>query len=131
MADISPKDGYLFLCPLEDLQSGDVSGKRFRHPDLAAYWSLDPSGIERLSHWKANILGFPSLAFKMKIWGRSWDDSVYSGLRQFHRGKGFDPESQDVARHMGIPLYRSPWLNDDNEINGECTVALPDCFPDK
>ncbi|KAJ7111709.1 hypothetical protein C8R44DRAFT_558510, partial [Mycena epipterygia] len=94
---------YLFLCPLQDLRTGE--GTRFRHPDIAAYWSLDPSGRERLSHWKASMLGFPALGFKMKLWGRSWNDSVYAGLRRFHLGKGFDPNSQDIARHMGVPLY--------------------------
>jgi hypothetical protein len=73
---------------------------------------MDPTGVKRLSHWKATMLGFPALAFKMKIWTRSWDESVYAGLRQFHRGKGFDPDTQDVARHMGVPLYESPWIND-------------------
>ncbi|KAJ7230805.1 hypothetical protein C8J57DRAFT_1386955 [Mycena rebaudengoi] len=34
----------------------------------------------------------------------SWDASVYTGLHQFHRGKGFDPDSLDVARHLGYPL---------------------------
>ncbi|KAJ7189985.1 hypothetical protein GGX14DRAFT_55672 [Mycena pura] len=109
MADISPTGGYLFLCPLEDLRSEDG---HFGHPNLAAYWSLDPSGNERLSHWKAIMLGFPALSFKMKLWGRSWNGSVYSGLRQFHSGKGFDADSQDVARHIGVPLYESPWIND-------------------
>ncbi|KAJ7906962.1 hypothetical protein B0H13DRAFT_2332922 [Mycena leptocephala] len=28
---------------------------------------------------------------------------VYAGLRQFHRDKGFDPDSQDVA---GYPIYQ-------------------------
>ncbi|KAJ7755486.1 hypothetical protein B0H16DRAFT_715739 [Mycena metata] len=37
---------------------------------------------------------------------RSWDASVYAGLRKFHRAKGFDPDSQDVARHLGYPLYQ-------------------------
>ncbi|KAF7353337.1 hypothetical protein MSAN_01521900 [Mycena sanguinolenta] len=35
----------------------------------------------------------------------SWDNSVYEGLRRFHQGKGFDPDSQDLARHLGYPLF--------------------------
>jgi hypothetical protein len=42
----------------------------------------------------------------MEVWGKSWDASVYTGLRQFHQAKGFDPDSQDVARHLGQPLYQ-------------------------
>jgi hypothetical protein len=42
----------------------------------------------------------------MTIYGMSWDASIYTGLRQFHRAKGFDPDSQDVARHLGKPIYQ-------------------------
>ncbi|KAJ7153842.1 hypothetical protein C8R46DRAFT_897824, partial [Mycena filopes] len=73
------------------------------HP---AYWSLDPSGVERLSTEEATRLGFPPLELTTKVWGMSWDASVYDGLRQFHQAKGFNPESQDVARHLGYPLYQ-------------------------
>ncbi|KAF8195290.1 hypothetical protein K438DRAFT_1760946 [Mycena galopus ATCC 62051] len=39
-----------------------------------------------------------------------WDLGLYSGLHQFYRSKGFDPESQDLARHLDLPapLYRLP-----------------------
>ncbi|KAJ7758805.1 hypothetical protein DFH07DRAFT_448402 [Mycena maculata] len=96
--------GYLFLCPLADLQS-DIPTS-FRNPDCAAYWSLDPSGVERLSTYDAIHLGFPTTRLEMDVSGRSWDGSVYTGLRQFHQGKGFDPYTQDLARHMGYPLYQ-------------------------
>ncbi|KAJ7448414.1 hypothetical protein FB451DRAFT_1289209 [Mycena latifolia] len=42
----------------------------------------------------------------MRVEGYSWDGSVYTGLRQFHQGKGFDADSQDVARQLGYPLYQ-------------------------
>jgi hypothetical protein len=42
---------------------------------------------------------------KTEIWARSWSASHYEGLRQFHQGKGFVADSQDVARHLGYPLY--------------------------
>jgi hypothetical protein len=51
-------------------------------------------------------LGFPSISLSMQISAQSWDASVYTGLRQFHQAKGFDPDSQDVARHLGMPLYQ-------------------------
>jgi hypothetical protein len=53
----------------------------------------------------ATALGFPCISLSTKIEGWSWDDSVYAGLREFHRAKGFDPDSQDIARHLGEPLY--------------------------
>ncbi|KAJ6462830.1 hypothetical protein C8R45DRAFT_793063, partial [Mycena sanguinolenta] len=69
------------------------------------YWSLDPSGIDCLSLDDATRLGFPSFELTATAYGCYWDSSVYEGLCQFHQAKGFDPYSQDVARHLGLPLY--------------------------
>ncbi|KAF7337088.1 hypothetical protein MVEN_02146000 [Mycena venus] len=75
-------------------------------PDCPAYWSLDPSGAERLSTEEAVELGFPSMRLLMRLGVWSWNGNVYATLRQFHQAKGFDPESQDIARHLGLPLYQ-------------------------
>ncbi|KAJ7168969.1 hypothetical protein C8R46DRAFT_1092955 [Mycena filopes] len=99
----TPPPGYLFLCPSEAFKTGPLT---FKWPDCPAYWSLDPSGIDRLSTEEATRLGFPSMELRTEVEGRSWNASVYAGLRQFHEAKGFDPDSQDVARHLGYPLYR-------------------------
>jgi hypothetical protein len=98
-----PPTGYLFLCPPEIFRTAPSS---FRWPEFPAYWSLDPSGVERLSMEDATALGFPSISLSTEIMGRSWDDSVYAGLRQFHQAKGFDPDSLDVARHLGYPIFQ-------------------------
>jgi hypothetical protein len=95
--------GYLFLCPESHIQRGPAS---FTWPDCPAYWSLDSSGLERLGAEEALHLGFPSLEFKSQISGSYWADSTYADLRQFHTGKAFDPDSQEVARHLGDLLYR-------------------------
>ncbi|KAJ7913898.1 hypothetical protein B0H13DRAFT_460437 [Mycena leptocephala] len=106
---LNPRDhippGYLFLCPLEDLLFKD-SPTCFRRPDCPAYWSFDPSGTKRLSAEEAWNCGFPNLEFRMKVLGRSWENAVYAGLRQFHEAKGFDPYSQEVALELGYPLFR-------------------------
>jgi hypothetical protein len=94
--------GYLFLCPVKDLQAGPSS---FRWADCTAYWSFDPAGVQYLSLAEARQLGFPTIQFTITVKGFSWDASVYAGLRKFHEGKGFDPDSQDVARHLGEPLF--------------------------
>ncbi|KAJ7035726.1 hypothetical protein C8F04DRAFT_1097237 [Mycena alexandri] len=96
--------GYLFLCPLTHLQSGTPMG--FRFPECVAYWSLDPWGLQKLSVESAQSLGFPSPVLSVHLSGNRWDNAVYAGLQQFHRGKGFDPESQEVARYLDIPLYQ-------------------------
>ncbi|KAJ6462861.1 hypothetical protein C8R45DRAFT_1177636, partial [Mycena sanguinolenta] len=90
--------GFLFLCPTEQFPS---SPSAFRWPACPAYWSLDPSGVDRLGAEDATQLGFPPFELTTEAAGWSWDPSVYEGLRQFHEAKGFDPYSQDVARHLG------------------------------
>ncbi|KAF8206022.1 hypothetical protein K438DRAFT_497978 [Mycena galopus ATCC 62051] len=100
---VDPPKGFLFLCPLGDFRIGDTLS--FKWPDCPAYWSFDPSGTECISPEEATNLGFPSMRLSTTIWGTSWDSEVYLGLCQFHQGKGFDPDSQEVARQLGYPLY--------------------------
>ncbi|KAJ7193614.1 hypothetical protein GGX14DRAFT_378813, partial [Mycena pura] len=103
--DNSPP-GYLFLCPLAELQAEDPTC--FRVPDRPAYWSLDQSGIDRLSVEAAENLGFPVIKLKVVVFGKSWDASVYGGIRQFHQHKGFDTYSQQVALEMGYSPVQVP-----------------------
>ncbi|KAF8214529.1 hypothetical protein K438DRAFT_881255 [Mycena galopus ATCC 62051] len=98
-----PPEGFLFLSPPTDFQTGSSS---LCWPDFPAYWSLDPQGAERLSMKDARQLGFPSIVLTTEVRGYSWDKTVYAGLRQFHQAKGFDPDSQEVARYLGEPLYQ-------------------------
>ncbi|KAJ7104863.1 hypothetical protein C8R44DRAFT_746126 [Mycena epipterygia] len=96
-------EGYLFLCPLEDFQSNN--GTRLATPECPAYWSFDPAGGSRLCPEDASNLGFPSLEFNMDVHVRSWHENVYAALSRFHVGKGFDLNSQDIARHLGYPIF--------------------------
>ncbi|KAJ7679383.1 hypothetical protein DFH06DRAFT_1166421 [Mycena polygramma] len=98
-----PPAGFLFLCPKEHFRVGPST---FCWPACPAYWSLDPSGANRLSTDEATQLGFPAFQLNTTTNVQRWDDSAYAGLRQFHRAKGFDPDSQDVARHLNHPLYQ-------------------------
>lgn len=50
-------------------------------------------------------MGFPTIQFTTGMIVKSWDSSVYTGLCQFHEAKGFDPDSQELALHVGQPLY--------------------------
>ncbi|KAF7347162.1 hypothetical protein MVEN_01470700 [Mycena venus] len=93
--------GFLFLCPKQDFQSGPAS---YKWPECPAYWSFDPAGVKRLSEEEATHLGFPSIQLSTQVDRWSWDASMYAGLRQFHQAKGFDPESQDLAKYLGYPL---------------------------
>ncbi|KAJ7266593.1 hypothetical protein C8J57DRAFT_1510706 [Mycena rebaudengoi] len=97
-----PSKGFLFLAPLQELQTQHA---RFHNPECLAYWSLDSSGAQRLGKLEAERLGFPALQVLVEAGGWSWDEGTYIGLRDFHSGKGFDPHSQDVARHLRFPFY--------------------------
>jgi hypothetical protein len=94
--------GYLFICPLEDIQCGIADQPVY-------YWSLDPSGVEPLTEEEAEQLGFPFSQLEMGATGKYWDGHIYEGLLQFYEGKGFDPYSQDVARELGLPLLQINW----------------------
>jgi hypothetical protein len=96
--------GYLFSCPLAELQA--EAPTCFRIPECIAYWSLDPSGVDQLSDEVAEDLGFPPIHLQMWVHVKSWDASVYNGIRQFHEAKGFDPYSQEVALELGDSLLQ-------------------------
>ncbi|KAJ7811202.1 hypothetical protein B0H14DRAFT_2606665 [Mycena olivaceomarginata] len=67
---------------------------------------LTHRGEHRLSKEEARNHGFPDLDFQMECFGTSWDTSVYAGISRFHKAKGFDPHSQEVAIHLGCPLLQ-------------------------
>ncbi|KAF7353196.1 hypothetical protein MSAN_01507300 [Mycena sanguinolenta] len=99
-------EGYLFVCPPQHFHTGtEAHANLYQWPACPAYWSLEPSGADRLSTEDAKNLGFPTIHIETTMYGHSWDRSIYTGLQQFHEGKGFDPESREVARHLGYPLY--------------------------
>ncbi|KAJ7113772.1 hypothetical protein C8R44DRAFT_740669 [Mycena epipterygia] len=63
-------EGYLFLCPSQEFKAGPFS---LRWPDCPAYWSLDPSGVERLSREEATRPGFSPMTFDIIVDGRYWN----------------------------------------------------------
>ncbi|KAK7046420.1 hypothetical protein R3P38DRAFT_2873713 [Favolaschia claudopus] len=99
-----PSKAFLFLPSMRELMS--YNGARLRHPDISRCWSFDPYGVRRLTDEEASELGFPEVELRMEAHGHYWDPSVYVGIREFHQAKGFDSESQDVAKQLGHPLYR-------------------------
>ncbi|KAJ7830634.1 hypothetical protein B0H14DRAFT_2806730 [Mycena olivaceomarginata] len=110
-------EGYLFVCPPENFRTGQNS---FQWPTYPAYWSLNPTGATPLSTEDAKILGFPTIHMETLVGARFWDQGVYLGLRRFHRGKGFDPESQQLAMHLSHSLYQIS-----NEMGGfACAEGL-------
>ncbi|KAJ7620313.1 hypothetical protein FB45DRAFT_929958 [Roridomyces roridus] len=100
----SPNDlppGYLFLCPSHQFESH----RWYQLPDCPAYWSVNPSGAERLTPEEAAHLGFPDFELYVKIYGLRWMDDMYPGMRQFHATKGYNPDTLDLATDLGYPFY--------------------------
>ncbi|KAJ7135614.1 hypothetical protein C8R44DRAFT_549620, partial [Mycena epipterygia] len=92
-----------FLCPLADLQC--ENGTWLSNPDCPAYSSLDSSGRQRLSVEEASTRGFPYFEIEIKTQRDSWHGDVCTALSHFHADKELDPNSQDIARHLGYPIY--------------------------
>lgn len=67
-----------------------------------AYWSQDPLGREPLASPECFGLGEPRVC--AYIHGYYWKPYHYHVLLEFHRNLGFDPESDEVARYLGVPL---------------------------
>ncbi|KAJ6465002.1 hypothetical protein C8R45DRAFT_939841 [Mycena sanguinolenta] len=101
-SNIPEPKGHLLLCPPGDFRT---AGNSMRWPSCPAYWSLDPSGANPLTPEDAKALGFPLIHLETIMKGYSWDNSLYAGVRQFHLGKGFNPDTQDVARRLNYPLF--------------------------
>ncbi|KAJ7909912.1 hypothetical protein B0H13DRAFT_620457 [Mycena leptocephala] len=104
---------FLFVCGPTHLLSSDKT--RFQHPSCSAYWSLDPSGVQRLTPQEASDLGLPLIHTSISVNGTAGDARVYTALRQFHHKKGFNPESQDIAKDLGLPLLYV--VAEDSEID--------------
>ncbi|KAJ6512427.1 hypothetical protein C8R45DRAFT_920262 [Mycena sanguinolenta] len=98
-------DGEFWLSQANHIFTALQISSDFQHYECPAYWSLDSSGAERLTPEDAADFGFPSFVLSIEVPVFPWDASVYAGLRQLHQAKGCDPDSQDVARHLGDNLY--------------------------
>ncbi|KAJ7627308.1 hypothetical protein FB45DRAFT_921047 [Roridomyces roridus] len=119
--------GYLFVCPPDHLRTGPDS---FAWPQCPWFWSMDPNGDQPLTEKDALRLGFPGVQMEIKVYGFSWPSSVYEGLRTFHAAKGIDPESQELARQLELPLLEvsgegSPLFSN---VTDEVTMSILECL---
>ncbi|KAJ7617174.1 hypothetical protein FB45DRAFT_933565 [Roridomyces roridus] len=100
----SSPEGYLILCPPNALITPDSS--KFRWPVLPYYWSRDPFGEQRLVVEEAEKLGFPAITCRGHVDGKSWDASVYEGVRRFIDMKAGSRELLENDKwpsfHLGI-----------------------------
>ncbi|KAK6991873.1 hypothetical protein R3P38DRAFT_2803562 [Favolaschia claudopus] len=95
-------EAELFLPPLSAFLT--PNGTHVQYPTQQPYW-FDPMRQEPLSGEEAEDLGLPAIELRIVVQTVYLDKSTLEHLREFHRGKGFDPDSQDIAKHLGHPLY--------------------------
>ncbi|KAK7026344.1 hypothetical protein R3P38DRAFT_1040541 [Favolaschia claudopus] len=103
----SLKKPFLYLPPARAFFTPDLT--RICYPDLTArpYWCFDPSGKDHLSSQEALDLGLPPIQLKILVDHIFMEDSeeIIKDIHRFHTRKGFNPKSQDVAKHLGLQLY--------------------------
>ncbi|KAK6984914.1 hypothetical protein R3P38DRAFT_3230938 [Favolaschia claudopus] len=98
----SISDAVLFLPPISMFFTPDRSS--IRYPTEQPFW-FDPLGMEPLSAAQAKVLGLPEVEITIIVESQYLDQSGLEAVREFYRAKGFDPDSQDLAKHLENPLY--------------------------
>jgi hypothetical protein len=97
------QEAHIFVPPIGVKHLGARTGLDFSESDRV-YWSLDPTGNNRMTQDECDSLGLPRLQFKFFSTARFWHEYHYEAIREFFEAKGFDPHSQDVTRLLGLPL---------------------------
>ncbi|KAK7063346.1 hypothetical protein R3P38DRAFT_3415111 [Favolaschia claudopus] len=69
-----------------------------------AYWSFDPSGDDCLSPNEALNLALPQASLEIFVSHAFVDEALFKDLHTFHTMKGFNADSQEIAKHLGLPL---------------------------
>jgi hypothetical protein len=113
---------YLFLLPPVVDASGGHLTVHVPPANERHYWSFDPEGSGCLSQEALEELALPTVHFKVRASGAHRTQQQYNVIADFHRAKGFDPTSQDVALELGYPLVDVDRLN--SLINGDKVYSL-------
>ncbi|KAF8174607.1 hypothetical protein K438DRAFT_1848563 [Mycena galopus ATCC 62051] len=104
MADAPMDDLYLFLfSPRIQIIDGCPT---VGIPATAYYWSFTPDGSEPLSGEILEDISAPQVLLQAGLVGRSWTERDYQLVRELCLEKGFNPESPDLANHLGYPLAK-------------------------
>lgn len=69
-------------------------------PEPRMFWSFDPLGRQRCTNTH-----LPTVHYDLTVEGLSLSPNRWEALRKFHELKGFDPDSQDIACNLDLPLF--------------------------
>ncbi|KAF8187377.1 hypothetical protein K438DRAFT_1972996 [Mycena galopus ATCC 62051] len=94
---------YLFPCSVGVRREGPYTGIEFPDTDHF-YWSLDPSGIPRMSEDECDRNGLLRWKFLFVPTGNLWHNYHYNVVRELSEARGVDPYSNTVAQLVGLPL---------------------------
>ncbi|KAJ7214990.1 hypothetical protein GGX14DRAFT_443557 [Mycena pura] len=97
------REAYLFPCPIRVRHHGRRIGLEFPHADQW-YWSLDPSGVTKMTLEKCDSIGLPRWKFLFLPTVNAWYEYHYNAIREFSETRGFDPYSDDATRRLGPAL---------------------------
>ncbi|KAJ7274842.1 hypothetical protein C8J57DRAFT_1714590 [Mycena rebaudengoi] len=114
---------YLFIFPPDVEAINGTLAVRLPPKNETYYWSRDPQGLS--AYTTSARFGLPRVSFYAKVLAANWTESEYNLVGQFHRAKGFDPESQDVAKELGYPLVDVDGLKLAIGGNRSGTTELP------
>ncbi|KAJ7779727.1 hypothetical protein B0H16DRAFT_1499679 [Mycena metata] len=104
MTDPPPSEVYLFLFRPHFKFVDGYPVISIPCPDEAFYWSFDPQGNRKMTSEEAEEVGVPYVFFESWVTGASWAPDNYDVLSDFHRAKGFDPVSRQIALKLGYPI---------------------------
>ncbi|KAK7001918.1 hypothetical protein R3P38DRAFT_3367891 [Favolaschia claudopus] len=94
---------FLFLPPSRGFFTPNLTRCCFTTEEH--YWSFDPSGKDRLSPNEALNLGLPQASLEILVSQIYVDEALFKDLHTFHTMKGFNADSQEIAKHLGLPLF--------------------------
>ncbi|KAL0577379.1 hypothetical protein V5O48_004596 [Marasmius crinis-equi] len=95
----------------------DSAGKRQRReesppiylfiPPLSTttFWSFNPDGQNPITTDLCHHLGLP-ISLELKCYEYYWRTEIYKTLRTYQIGRGFDPNTNEFARHNQYCIYK-------------------------
>ncbi|KAJ6595025.1 hypothetical protein DFH09DRAFT_1357794 [Mycena vulgaris] len=128
------REAHLFPCSISVRHQGPRIGLDFPDADHW-YWSLDPTGITRMTQDECDLIGLPRWKFDFVPTINAWHEYHYNAIREFSETRDFDPYSNDATRLLGlslaeiesnIPTNATYETSSHSRINGDPLLQSPE-----